>query len=75
MRLPRLMRNAMGLDFPLRRCGCGQHGCIENYLSGRGFAWLYQHNYHQPLQAPKLLRFMIKAMSRQGRTLSVIWIY
>ncbi|EMR3665053.1 ROK family protein, partial [Shigella flexneri] len=45
----------MGLDFPLRRCGCGQHGCIENYLSGRGFAWLYQHYYHQPLQAPEII--------------------
>lgn len=45
----------MGLDFPLRRCGCGQLGCIENYLSGRGFAWLYQHYYHQPLQAPEII--------------------
>jgi N-acetylglucosamine kinase len=31
------------------RCGCGQLGCIENYLSGRGFAWLYEHFYQQPL--------------------------
>ncbi|HFK4028085.1 TPA: ROK family protein, partial [Escherichia coli] len=33
MRLPVDALTMMGLDFPLRRCGCGQHGCIENYLS------------------------------------------
>ena len=55
MRLPVDALIMMGLDFPLRRCGCGQHGCIENYLSGRGFAWLYQHYYHQPLQAPEII--------------------
>ncbi len=55
MRLPVDALTMMGLDFPLRRCGCGQHGCIENYLSGRGFAWLYQHDHHQPLQAPEII--------------------
>lgn len=45
----------MGRDFPLTRCGCGQHGCIENYLSGRGFAWLYEHFYHQKLEAPQII--------------------
>ncbi|WP_448885110.1 N-acetylglucosamine kinase [Citrobacter telavivensis] len=55
MRLPVDALTLMGLDFPLRRCGCGQLGCIENYLSGRGFAWLYQHYYHHPLQAPEII--------------------
>ncbi|EAW1719262.1 N-acetylglucosamine kinase [Salmonella enterica subsp. indica] len=55
MRLPVDALTLMGFDFPLRRCGCGQMGCIENYLSGRGFAWLYQHYYHQPLQAPEII--------------------
>lgn len=55
MRLPVDALTLMGLDFPLRRCGCGQLGCIENYLSGRGFAWLYQHYYHQSLQAPEII--------------------
>lgn len=45
----------LGWDIPVRRCGCGQHGCAETYLSGRGFAWLYQHFYHQPLQAPEII--------------------
>lgn len=55
MRLPVDALTLMGFDFPLRRCGCGQLGCIENYLSGRGFAWLYQHYYHQPLEAPEII--------------------
>ncbi len=37
-------------------------GCINTIIINR-------------CRLPKLLRFMIKAMSRQGRTLSVIWIY
>ncbi|MTH47231.1 N-acetylglucosamine kinase [Intestinirhabdus alba] len=53
-RLPVDALTLMGFDFPLRRCGCGQLGCIENYLSGGGFAWLWQHDYHQPLQAREI---------------------
>ena len=45
----------LGRDFPLLRCGCGQLGCIENYLSGRGFAWLYEHFYQQPLSSPEIV--------------------
>ena len=45
IRLPVDALEVVGRDFPLTRCGCGQHGCIENYLSGRGFAWLYEHFY------------------------------
>lgn len=56
IRLPVDAFTLMGLDFPLRRCGCGQIGCIENYLSGRGFAWLYQHYYHQPLSGEEIVR-------------------
>lgn len=55
IRLPVDAFTLMGLDFPLRRCGCGQIGCIENYLSGRGFAWLYQHYYHQPLSGEEIV--------------------
>lgn len=43
IRLPVDALEVVGRDFPLLRCGCGQLGCIENYLSGRGFAWLYEH--------------------------------
>lgn len=54
-RLPVDALALMGFDFPLTRCGCGKIGCIENYLSGRGFAWLYQHFYHQSLSAPEII--------------------
>lgn len=55
IRLPVDALTMMGFDFPLVRCGCGKHGCIENYLSGRGFAWLYNHFYHESLQAPEII--------------------
>ena len=55
IRLPVDAMTLMGFDFPLTRCGCGKLGCIENYLSGRGFAWLYQHYYHQPLSSPEII--------------------
>ena len=32
IRLPVDALTLMGFDFPLRRCGCGQLGCIESYL-------------------------------------------
>ncbi|WP_435947928.1 N-acetylglucosamine kinase [Dryocola sp. BD586] len=54
-RLPVDALNVLGRDIPLTRCGCGQHGCIENYLSGRGFAWLYQHFYSEPLEAKEIV--------------------
>ncbi len=55
IRLPVDAMTLMGFDFPLTRCGCGKLGCIENYLSGRGFAWLYQHYYHQSLSSPEII--------------------
>ncbi len=29
---------------PLLECGCGNKGCMDNYLSGRGFELIYEHN-------------------------------
>lgn len=55
IRLPVDALDVVGRDFPLTRCGCGQHGCIENYLSGRGFAWLYNHFYQQSLTSPEIV--------------------
>ncbi len=62
----RLMVNHDGAGFPVTPLRLWSAWLIENYLSGRGFAWLYQHYYHHRCRLPKLLRFMIKAMSRQG---------
>ena len=61
IRLPVDALTLMGFDFPLRRCGCGQLGCIESYLSGGGFAWLYQHYYHQPLDAREIIALWARA--------------
>lgn len=55
MRLPVDALEVVGRDFPLTRCGCGQSGCIENYLSGRGFAWLYAHYYQQERTSPEIV--------------------
>lgn len=55
IRLPVDALEVVGRDFPLTRCGCGQRGCIENYLSGRGFAWLYEHYYQQALSGPEIV--------------------
>lgn len=55
IRLPVDALTLMGFDFPLTRCGCGKLGCIENYLSGRGFAWLYQHFYRESLSSPEII--------------------
>lgn len=55
MHLPVDVLTLMGFDFPFRRCGCGQIGFIENYLFGRGVVWLYQHYYHQLLQASEII--------------------
>lgn len=54
-RLPVDALEILGRDLPLLPCGCGQKGCIENYLSGRGFAWLWQHFYHSPLDAQQII--------------------
>ncbi|WP_312584061.1 N-acetylglucosamine kinase [Atlantibacter sp.] len=54
-RLPIDAVSLLGWDIPIRRCGCGQHGCAETYLSGRGFAWLYHHFYHETLAAPEII--------------------
>ena len=30
-------------ELPLRECGCGASGCIEQYFSGPGLFWVYKH--------------------------------
>ncbi|KEI69322.1 hypothetical protein GV64_24560 [Endozoicomonas elysicola] len=45
MRLPCDAIALVGYDNPLIRCRCGQTGCLDHYLSARGFADLYNHHY------------------------------
>jgi len=54
-RLPVDALDVLGAGVPLRPCGCGQRGCIEGYLSGPGFAWLWQHYYAQPHDAQQIV--------------------
>ncbi|MEE3650292.1 MULTISPECIES: N-acetylglucosamine kinase [unclassified Brenneria] len=55
-RLPSDALAILGEDIPRVKCGCGQSGCIENYISGRGFEWLYAHFYQQTLPAVTIIR-------------------
>lgn len=55
LRLPVDALEVLGRDIPRVACGCGHHGCIENYISGRGFEWLYAHFYQQRLSAPQII--------------------
>jgi len=54
-RLPVDALEILGRDIPIISCGCGQKGCIENYLSGGGFAWLWQHFYGSELDAQQII--------------------
>ncbi|QDX29736.1 N-acetylglucosamine kinase [Dickeya poaceiphila] len=54
-RLPVDALDILGESIPRVKCGCGRTGCVENYLSGRGFEWLYAHFYSHPLSAPDII--------------------
>lgn len=43
------------LKAPCFSCGCGQKGCLDNYLSGRGFEALYLHRYDEKRKAVKII--------------------
>ncbi|EHA1079486.1 N-acetylglucosamine kinase [Photobacterium damselae] len=46
----------LGENAPLLSCGCGNKGCIDNYLSGRGFELLYAHYYGEELKAIEIIK-------------------
>ncbi|UJF17616.1 N-acetylglucosamine kinase [Vibrio sp. SS-MA-C1-2] len=46
----------LGSNPPLFTCGCGNKGCMDNYLSGRGFEQLYLHYYGEQLSAVKIIK-------------------
>lgn len=51
MRVPIDAWAILGNNPPWLQCGCGKKGCLDNYLSGRGFELLYQHQFRQHLPA------------------------
>jgi len=46
----------LGENAPLFDCGCDKKGCIDNYLSGRGFEQLYEHYYGEKVKAVELIK-------------------
>lgn len=46
----------LGEKAPLFECGCNNKGCIDNYLSGRGFEQLYAHYYGENLKAVDIIK-------------------
>lgn len=54
-RLPIDALDILGEAIPRVKCGCGCVGCVENYLSGRGFEWLYAHFSRRTLSAPEII--------------------
>lgn len=57
MRLPIDAWALLGGDneAPLLSCGCGKKGCMDNYLSGRGFELLYLHYYGEKKSAIEII--------------------
>ncbi|AUI86100.1 N-acetylglucosamine kinase [Vibrio azureus] len=45
----------LGEDAPLLPCGCGKKGCLDSYLSGRGFEDLYTHYYSEEKKAVDII--------------------
>ncbi|CAM4153625.1 N-acetylglucosamine kinase [Vibrio neonatus] len=41
----------LGDNAPLLDCGCGKKGCLDSYLSGRGFELIYAHYFAEKKKA------------------------
>ncbi|NLS12650.1 N-acetylglucosamine kinase [Vibrio sp. SM6] len=46
----------LGENAPLLQCGCGKKGCMDNYVSGRGFELLYTHYYGEEKKAIDIIQ-------------------
>ncbi|MGB7996982.1 MAG: N-acetylglucosamine kinase [Photobacterium halotolerans] len=46
----------LGEKAPLFQCGCDNKGCIDNYLSGRGFEQLYAHYFGEKVPAVEIIK-------------------
>ena len=66
----------LGENAPLLQCGCGKKGCLDNYLSGRGFELLYQAYYGETLKAPMIIEQYhigeVKAVEHVDRFLELL---
>ncbi|MGL5605145.1 MAG: N-acetylglucosamine kinase [Plesiomonas sp.] len=56
IRLPYDALKLLGMEnAPIFSCGCKKMGCIDNYLSGRGFELLYAHYFAEKLSAQEII--------------------
>ncbi|MEF1305985.1 ROK family protein, partial [Vibrio owensii] len=46
----------LGDNAPLLGCGCEKKGCLDSYLSGRGFELLYAHYYGEEKKAIDIIK-------------------
>ncbi|HFD4006543.1 N-acetylglucosamine kinase [Vibrio parahaemolyticus] len=46
----------LGENAPLLGCGCDKKGCLDSYLSGRGFELLYAHYYGEEKKAIDIIK-------------------
>jgi N-acetylglucosamine kinase len=56
MRVPVDAWMLLGDNPPYLQCGCGKNGCLDNYLSGRGFELLYNHKYGEKRKAIDIIQ-------------------
>ncbi|TCQ96363.1 ROK family protein [Neorhizobium sp. JUb45] len=56
-------------DLPIWPCGCGKHGCFEQYVSGNGLAALGSHRLGRPLKAEEIVA---SAMSGQADHMALL---
>jgi fructokinase len=74
---------AKGDEIPGPACYCGQHGCLETWISGTGFEWDYARANSKNLRGaeivaaaaagdPAAVEAMHRLLSRIGRGLAVI---
>jgi fructokinase len=47
-------------DGPSHSCYCGQHNCIESFISGTGIARQLTHHYKKPIDAVTFFTHMLK---------------
>lgn len=56
MRLPIDAWFHLGDNAPLLGCGCGKQGCLDSYLSGRGFELIYAHYFGEQKKAIDIIK-------------------
>lgn len=56
MRLPLDAWFHLGDNAPLLGCGCDKKGCLDSYLSGRGFELIYAHYYGEKKKAIDIIK-------------------